>query len=132
MGRTTFASIGKPLADRTNIVLTRNRAWRAEGVITVSSVPESLRIARDHHGDDAEVWVAGGGRVYGQFLPIASRLELTIVDTEPDGDTRFPAYNPALWDVVASEHHAGEPSFEFRTLERRHRPRRVRPGLDID
>lgn len=132
MGRTTFESIGKPLVDRTNIVLTRSQNWHADGVVVVSSIADALRIAREHHGDDAEVCVAGGGRVYGQFLPIASRLELTVIDAAPEGDTRFPAYNPALFEVVASELHAGDPAYEFRTLQRRRRPRRVRPRFDID
>lgn len=132
MGRATFESIGKALVDRTNIVLTRDRDWKAAGVVTVHSIADALRIAREQHGDDTEVIVAGGGRVYGQFMPIARRLELTVVDAEPDGDTSFPAYNEALWEIVASEQHAGDPAFEFRTLERKRTPARVRPEFDVD
>lgn len=132
MGRATFESIGKPLVDRTNIVLTRNRSWTGRGAVTVHSVAHALRIARERHGDHTEVMVAGGGRIYGQFLPIATTLELTIVDLEPDGDTTFPAYNPSLWEVTHSESHHGDPDYEFRTLERRRPPTRVRPGFDVD
>lgn len=132
MGRATFESIGKPLVDRTNIVLTRRAGWSADGVFVAGSIADGLRIAREQHGDDAEVMVAGGGRVYAQFLPIAGRLELTVVDVEPDGDTTFPAYNEALWTVVTSDHHDGDPRYEFRTLERKRRPTRVRPGFDVD
>lgn len=132
MGRATFDSIGKPLVDRTNIVLTRNRDWSADGVVVVGSIAEALQAARTEHGDDAEVMVAGGGRVYAQFLPIASKLELTVVDAEPDGDTVFPAYNGALWDVIGSESHDGNPPYEFRTLIRKRRPTRVRPAFDVD
>lgn len=132
MGRTTFETIGTPLVDRTNIVLTRNREWSAEGVVVVDTIADALREARERHGDDTEVMVAGGGRIYGQFLPIASRLELTVVDLEPDGDTTFPAYNEALWQVVASELHEGTPPYEFRTLERTRPPARVRPSFDVD
>ena len=130
MGRATFESIGKPLVDRTNIVMTRNRDWSADGVVVVHSVADALREARGRHGDDTEVCVAGGGRVYAQFLPFASRLELTVVDLAPEGDTVFPAYNPALWEVTATERHDGDPAYEFQTLQRR--PRRVRPQFDID
>lgn len=132
MGRATFETIGKPLPDRTNIVLTRNREWNADGTAAVGTIAQALEVARQTHGDDTEVMVAGGGRVYGQFLPLASKLELTVVDIEPDGDTTFPAYNETLWDITASEHQDGEPSFEFRTLERRRGPTRVRPQFDVD
>lgn len=99
MGRRTWESIGKPLPQRRNLVLTRDAHWQAEGAERVGSIDEALqRIA----GTGAsELMVIGGAEVYRQALPEAGRIYLTLVHAEPEGDTRFPDLEPDEWREVA-------------------------------
>ncbi len=118
MGRKTFESIGKPLPGRTNLVVTRNAAWHAEGVQACTSLDDALARCR-HEGD---VFVIGGATLYGQALPQADRIFLTQVDAAPSGDTWFPALDPAHWRQVSREHVAADArnafAMEFLVLER--------------
>lgn len=116
MGRATFESIGRPLPDRTNIVLTRNPAFRPDGVEVASSVPQAIAIAEELGG--TEIFIIGGAAIYDQFLEHVDRMELTLVDAEPHGDVWFPEWDPENWRQVSSEKHEGPPAFEFLTLER--------------
>jgi dihydrofolate reductase len=106
MGRKTFESIGKALPGRLNIVVTRDRGFRAEGAEVAGSLEEALTLARVRGrcmaGAD-EICVVGGGEIYRQALPIADRLHVTHVLADFDGDARFPAIDPATWTMVASE-----------------------------
>ncbi|TRW50358.1 type 3 dihydrofolate reductase [Aliidiomarina halalkaliphila] len=97
MGRKTFASIGRALPGRTNIVLTRQAADLPEGVIAVSSVDDALAQAKAVAGDDGEVMIIGGGEIYNAFLPQATRLYLTHIDLETKGDTWFPEWRDEQW-----------------------------------
>ena len=95
MGRRTWDSLPerfRPLAGRRNIVITRQPQWRAEGASVVHSLTEALAAAAPDL-----VWVIGGGDIYAQALPLASRLEVTEVDLDVAGDTRAPAVDPAAW-----------------------------------
>lgn len=119
MGRKTFASIGRPLPGRTNVVVTRDRAFRAAGITVVHSLDEAL----DACGDAAEAMVIGGGEIYAAALPRARRIHLTEVHAEVDGDTHFPALDPAAWREVARESRPADErnahAVSFVTLERR-------------
>ena len=99
MGRKTYASLMAPLPGRTNIVLTRNKDWspNSELVAVVSTPEEALHQARLVFAK--EVMVIGGGEVYVIFLPLASRIYLTRVEAEPEGDTFFPALDPTVWSM---------------------------------
>jgi len=99
MGRKTFESIGKPLAGRVNIILTRNSDFNAEGVAIVHSPEEALQLVADH----SEAMVIGGESVYGQFLPHASRIYLTKIDSDFDGDSFFPPMDLSSWIEVSRE-----------------------------
>jgi dihydrofolate reductase len=118
MGRRTFESIGKPLPNRTNIVLTRDPAFGCEGCLVARTAEDALRLA----GDAPEVIVFGGGGVFAEFLPRADRIYLTEVDAEVSGDTYFPRLDPAEWREVARQTHAADArhpfAFSFVTLER--------------
>lgn len=104
MGRSTWESLARrPLPGRTNIVLTRDAGFKAEGALCVSSLERALAVARAAPGGDA-VKVIGGGKVYAQAMPLADRLDVTHVLAETDGDTRFPPIDPVIWEMVASEH----------------------------
>lgn len=106
MGRKTFESIGRPLPGRLNIVVTRDRAFRAEGAEVVGSIEEALTLARIRGrcmaGAD-EICVVGGGEIYRQAMPLADRLHVTHVLAAPDGDAHFPEIDPATWRLVSSQ-----------------------------
>jgi len=127
MGRKTFEAIGRPLPGRANLVLTRDRDWRAAGVIPVHSVEEALLQTRTCD----ELVVIGGAEIYRLLLPFARRIYLTHVHADIPGDTYFPAFDPAQWDDVdyqtqpADERHAHP--ITFVTLERRNSPAPPRP-----
>lgn len=122
MGRKTFLSIGKPLPGRHNIVLTRDHGWKAEGVTVVHDLASAIAAARADAGAGLDtLMVIGGGDIYRQTLKLATRLELTKIEAEPDGDTYFPPVNKDEWREVAREFHLaeeGRPAFSFVTLER--------------
>lgn len=119
MGRKTFDSIGRPLPGRRTIVVTRDRNWSAEGVETAQSLDAALAMAAE--GAPDEIVIAGGGEIYAQALPRADRLRLTWVDLEPDGDARFPEFDPAEWRETLREPHPaadGRPAFVFVDYDR--------------
>ncbi len=99
MGRKTYLSVGKPLADRTNIVITRDSDFAAPGILVAPDLLRALQAAR---GDAlrrgaTSIAVIGGADVFQQTIATADRLVLTIVHAKPEGDTFFPAIDPALW-----------------------------------
>jgi len=103
MGKKTYASIGRPLPKRRNIVLSRTSP-AIEGVEVVRSVDEALDLLRD----EPEVCVIGGGEIYAAFLPLATRLELTHVEADVEGDASFPEIDPAMWQVTAEARHEAD------------------------
>ena len=118
MGRSTFQSLPGPLPDRTNIVLTRNPDYAPGGVEVADSLSQALKIAEQHHGAEAGTYVIGGSQIYAMFLPLADKMELTVVDAEPPGDAWFPSWDSATWHEIESEARCGDPSFETKTLVR--------------
>ena len=115
MGRKTFDSIGKPLPNRLNIVITRNMDWAAEGTMRVSSLQAAFDLAEAHlesihaQNDDPEAelpeetFVIGGGEIYRQAIEIADALYVTHVLAHVDGDTSFPEIEPEIWEETHSE-----------------------------
>lgn len=98
MGRKTYASIGRPLPERTNVIVTRDLEYRAEGCVVVHSLDEALGAATGE-----EVFVIGGGQIYAEVLQRAERLYITHVDTAMDADTFFPEIDPTVWHAVKTE-----------------------------
>lgn len=94
MGRLTFASIGKALPERRNIVLSRH-ALEAKGIEHCKGLDEALARCVG----EERVFIIGGGQLYREALPLASRIYLTRVETELEGDTRFPELDPLQWSV---------------------------------
>lgn len=120
MGRKTFESLGRPLPNRRNVVLTRDPAYRAPaGVVVVHTLDAALAAAEA----DSEVFVAGGEGIYRLALPRADRLYLTVVHARIEGDTFFPEFDVAEWKLVREERHEPddrhEHPFSFRLYERR-------------
>lgn len=113
MGRRTFDSIGRPLPQRTTVVVTRQPDWHVEGVLTAASVPEALARAAEV---DEEVFVLGGHEVFRDAIPVADRMVISQVDARPDGDTVFPPVDWAAWQERSREPYDG---FTVVTYDRR-------------
>jgi dihydrofolate reductase len=118
MGRKTWESLPakfRPLPGRRNIVVTRNDSFRAEGATVATSLPDAVAAA---NGDEA--FVIGGAELYKAALPLADRLQLTEIDAIYEGDTWFPAIDPARWRETARETHGDEagPGYAFVTYQR--------------
>ena len=111
MGRKTWESIGRPLPGRPNIVVSRNAAFKADGAETAGGLDAALERARAlaaAAGED-ELFVMGGAALYAAALDGAGRVYLTEVHAAIDGDTVFPALDPAVWREISRERHpAGE------------------------
>lgn len=119
MGRKTFESIGKPLPNRTNIVITHDKTYSAEGIIVVHSLDEALRsFDKLMTQGDNEVFVIGGGQIYQEAISKADKLYLTIVEGSPDADTFFPDYSEFKKVVFEEEHKSDGLKYKFLTLER--------------
>lgn len=122
MGRKTWESLPKALPGRTNIIVTRNPEYRAEGALTASSVDDALRLAAAAEGGD-EVFIMGGGSLYAASAGMADRLYLTRIHAScGDADTCFPAIDPEEWNVrYKSERMAAADGVEYtyENLERR-------------
>lgn len=116
MGRVTYESIGRPLPNRTNIVITRSPGWSAEGVTTVGSVDEALEVAREvARGSASDVMVIGGARVYESVIGTADVQVITEVHQSPEGDTFYPEFDRSAWLETRREKHDG---YDFVWLER--------------
>ncbi len=118
MGRKTFASLGKPLPNRTNIIISRNANYEAEGCIVVNSLEAALKATTD-----ANPYILGGAQIYAQAINIANKLDLTLVDAELDADVFFPEIDMHIWKETSSEHFEADEkhqySYSFVTLERK-------------
>ena len=101
MGRKTFESIGRPLPDRTTIVISRQPGYRANGVLVATSLEAALQLAENR--GETEAFVVGGAEIYRPALPLAGRLYLTEVDAEIAGDTWFPQFDRQNWHELSTE-----------------------------
>lgn len=121
MGRKTFESIGKPLPNRTSIVITRSTDWSFDDVVVVNSVEEAIEAARQTGMEEA--FVIGGAEIYRLTLPIASKIYLTEVKADFEGDAHFFIPNLEDWQEqnriphAADEKHAV--AFDFVELVRK-------------
>jgi dihydrofolate reductase len=98
MGRKTFESIGKPLPNRTSIIITKNPDFQIEGCITVHSLEEAIEAANEI--EENEAFIIGGAEIYRLALPFADKIYLTEVHHTFEGDTFFPAIDKDLWEEV--------------------------------
>ncbi|MFU8798131.1 MAG: type 3 dihydrofolate reductase [Gammaproteobacteria bacterium] len=120
MGRKTFESIGKPLPNRQNIVLTRQGLeTKNRGELYIApTLDAALKLANPH----TDIMIIGGAKLFKQALPLASRMYLTIIDAPIPGDTYFPAWDPAEWHEVERKNHAPDEKnryhYSFITLEK--------------
>ena len=125
MGRKQWQAMARPLPERTNIVISRDRGFVAEGALVADSFEAALALAREDctaRGVD-EIMVIGGAEIYALALPRADRLYVTHIDVELDGDTFFPEFDESGWTQVAREDHPVDErhpyAYSTRLLERR-------------
>lgn len=119
MGRKTYESIGKPLPNRTNIVVSRQKDWFEEGILIVGSIKEAVKFAKKI---DEEVFIIGGGNIYEQTMDVVDRLEVTLVKADLEADTFFPKINEKVWkkvnEVCHEKDEKNQYDFCFQTYER--------------
>jgi dihydrofolate reductase len=120
MGRKTFEEIKQPLANRRNVVISRQPGFHPRGVTVVPSLDEALALG----ATEEEVFVIGGGEIFRLALPRADRLYLTLVHTRVEGDTWFPPFDAATWALEEEELHPADEkhayAFSFRRYRRIH------------
>lgn len=104
MGRKTFCSLGKPLPNRTNIIITHQKDFVAPGCVVCHSIDTALK----HVQPCDEVMIIGGANIYQQFLPLAHRLYITYVDVELAGDSYFPDFSFERWRLMSNEQHLAD------------------------
>jgi dihydrofolate reductase len=120
MGRRTHESIGRALPGRTNIVITRNKDFKAEGCIVTLSLEKALAKAKRAEGAD-EIFIIGGEQIYAEAMPLLDRIYLTKVDADVDGD-KFFRFDESQWNQIRSDKHQKDDKnlydFTFLLLER--------------
>lgn len=116
MGRKTFDSIGRPLPNRRNIVITRNAGWQHTGVEAVTSLDAAKALVGDN-----QAFIIGGAQIYTDTVGQVDRLIVTKIDKSFDCDAFFPAIDPKLWQETAREQHHSEANgydYAYVTYER--------------
>ena len=108
MGRKTWESLGRPLPNRQNIVISRNTAYVAEGAETVTSLEEAIKIA-----DRPKAYIIGGAQIYSLALKSCDEMILTHVEAEKTGDAWFPEFDSAEWEVVSTENFPSDEKNEY-------------------
>lgn len=116
MGRKTFESIGRPLPNRVNIVVTKNHDFRADGCVIASSLNEALAAA--YKEKSGEIFIIGGGEIYRQAMPFADKLYLTIVEGDFGADTFFPSYENFGKIVSVKESQENGLHYKFVNIEK--------------
>ena len=119
MGRKTFESLGKPLPNRTNIIITRNKNYKAEGCVVVNSLSEALKVATK---EDKNPFILGGAEIYKQAMSFTDKLDVTFVHHKFEADVFFPEIDRTIWketsreDIKANEKNKYD--YSFVTFER--------------
>ncbi|UNU74279.1 dihydrofolate reductase [Moraxella nasovis] len=124
MGRKTFKSLGRPLPNRTNIVITRDTAWQADDVKVAHSLEHAISMAKNiaKSANQQAVFIIGGGEIYKQSLDMADRLEITYVNLDVAGDTFYPSQLSDFQQTFQSDVMTDEKSgiqFRFSTWQRK-------------
>ncbi|HEU5289690.1 MAG TPA: dihydrofolate reductase [Cyclobacteriaceae bacterium] len=114
MGRKNYDSIPekfRPLPNRTNIVVTRQKNFNAPDCIVTNSIEDALAIARKNN--ETETFIIGGSEIYNQGFAMANRLYLTEIHATIEGDTYFPAFDKSQWKEVSRKHHLSDERHKF-------------------
>lgn len=119
MGRKTFESLGKPLPNRTTIIITRDKKYKAHNCLIASSLEDALEKAKD----DKDPYILGGSEIYNLAMPIADKLDLTLVHHVFDADAFFPEIDTSIWEEISRKDFKADDmnkyDYSFVTFERR-------------
>ncbi len=119
MGRKTFESLGKPLPNRTTIIITRNKNYSAKGCIVVNSLKKAIEASKN----DENPYILGGAEIYKQAMEIADKLDLTFVHHKFEADAFFPVIDTKIWKETSREDFKADEknkyNFSFVTFERK-------------
>ena len=119
MGRKTYESLGKPLPNRTNILITRDKNYKAEGCLVVNSLNEALKVAAEV---DENPFILGGAEIYKQAMPLTDKLDITFVHHQFDADVFFPEIDKTIWKETSRENFEADENnkydYSFVTFER--------------
>ncbi|TMM32311.1 dihydrofolate reductase [Polaribacter aestuariivivens] len=101
MGRNTFESIGKPLPNRTTVIITRNKNYFKDGCLIAHSLEEALELAKE----EEKIFIIGGAQIYKETIEkdLADQLDITIVHKSFEADVYFPEINPKVWKIISKE-----------------------------
>lgn len=120
MGRKTYDSVGRPLPNRRNIVITRDSQLKIEGVEVVNSLDEAIALSQH---EEKAVFIVGGAEIYKQALPKTETLYLTTIHHTFDADTFFPEIDRSEWEVLSSNPHQADEKnmydYTFEVLKRK-------------
>ncbi len=114
MGRRSYEEIGRPLPNRTTIVVSNTRKFEAENCMTAGSLKEAIELAGDR-----EIYISGGARLYEEALPLVEKMYITEIDAEIEGDTFFPEFDKGCYDKEIVEEHDGEIPYTYVTYTRK-------------
>lgn len=118
MGRKTYVSLGRPLPDRVNIVISRNENFTADGCYTASSITGAIAMAR-LFWPDKDIFIGGGAQIYSRTIDMADVLYITEIDGEFEGDTYFPAFDESLFIKETESHHLSTVPYTYVTYKRK-------------
>lgn len=114
MGRRSYEEIGKPLPDRTTIVISSTKNFESENCLTAKSLSEAIELA-----GDKDIYISGGARLYEEALPLVEKMYITEIDYDVEGDTFFPAFDKEEFVKEINEHFDGEIPYTYVTYIRR-------------
>lgn len=118
MGRKTYESVGRPLPNRTNIIITRQQDYQAEGCLIAHDLESALALVEN----DDQPFIVGGAEIYKQSLDFAKTIELTLIHSEYEGDTYFPDFDTNIWKLARGEKREADDKhahpFEFLTYKK--------------
>lgn len=114
MGRRSYEEIGRPLPNRTTIVISNTKNFDCENCMTAKSLAEALELAGDR-----KVYISGGARLYEEALPLVEKMYITEIDAEIEGDTYFPMFDETLYEKEINERVEGEIPYTYVTYTRR-------------
>lgn len=109
LGRKTFESLEKPLKNRTHVIVTRDKNYKAEDCIIVNSIEEALKVVPK----DEDNFIIGGAEIYKQSIHLADKIELTRVHTTCEADAFFPEIDTNEWELICEKHHPKDERHAF-------------------
>jgi dihydrofolate reductase len=117
MGRKNYESIGRPLPNRTNIIISRNKDLKVEGCISVNSLDNAIKLAKEKN--ETEAFIIGGGEIYKQALPVTDKMYISWIGEQFEADVFFPQINFSEWKLVKQENHGKDEKnkYDFRFCE---------------